>query len=315
METIFAGLGPSVGPTTAPDSVDEALAAVAKLGASGTQLFANEWDIVVGGRIRDSRLARYRTAVERYPMGRTLHAPIAELNLFDADLDFQVQQFRAWIQVAAALGCPTMTYHPGRYDPAVQTHAAPEELLLRERDALAGLADDAAAAGVTIACENLHNPPWWPESRDSYSADPIRLVAQLEAIGHPSLGVCLDFGHLYLESVRAGFDFLDGVRRLAPQAVVLHVHDNLGKLVRHPQLATFSSQLILGEGDLHLPLGWGSVPLEPAFASAEFTREPICVLEIQARYWKDDPSVAMESIALGQSLTALAASPRPVLAG
>ena len=302
MKSLFDGLGPGVGPETSPDGVDAALTLLEERGATGVQLFADAWDVVLNGRVRAQRLERYRAVMANHALRATLHAPIAELNLFERDLPFQTQLFRAWIEVVAALGCRTMTYHPGRYDPELHTHGTLDDLIRREWDALAELAQAAGRAGVEIACENLHDPLWWgPVGRVSYSADPARLVALLTSINNPALGVCLDFGHMFLHAARVGTDFLEGIRTLAPHAVVLHVHDNFGKPLDRVRPAP-SSQLMMGEGDLHMPLGWGVVPLEAAFAEAEFRRRPICVMEVQSRYWADDPAVLDETLAAGRRL-------------
>lgn len=305
----FDGLGPGIGPATSPEDVDEQLAVLVRHGATAAQFFANDWDVVLNGRVRAGRLARYRAVAERHAadLRYTLHAPIVELNLFEAGLPFQVTLFRAWLEVAAALGCRTMTYHPGRLDPEIHTHGALEDLHRREWDALARLAETGRALGVTIACENLHDPPWWsPLGRLSYSADPDHLLMLLADVGNPALGVCLDFGHLFLHSARTGADFLEGVHKLSPHAVVLHVHDNFGKPMDR-QRPTVAGQFMLGEGDLHLPPGWGDVPLEAAFAQGDFRRRPICVMEVQARYWADDPDVLHETLASGRRLEAIAA--------
>jgi sugar phosphate isomerase/epimerase len=310
----YAALGPSIGPTASPGGLDAMLTRAARLGATGVQLSATDWDVVIGGRLMPRRLRRFRSIVERHALEYTLHAPVEELDLIDADLDFQRAHFCAWLEVAGALGCRTMTYHPGRYDAQRHHHRGPEALLLREREALARLADTAAGFGVTIACENLYDEPWWPAGTTYFSAQAHWLLALVEAVGHPHLAVCLDLGHLHLATRGSLPDFVDAVRRLAPHAAVLHVHDNLGRPVWRADNgdalspAAYSRQLLLGEGDLHLPLRWGNVPLEAAFAAADLRRRPICVLEIHPRHWCDDPGPAIESMAIATRLLGVASS-------
>jgi sugar phosphate isomerase/epimerase len=203
-----------------------------------------------------------------------------------------------------------MTYHPGRYDPANHLTGSVDDLLRRERDALARLAEHAATLGVVIAAENLANQPWWAPGKRQHSADPAWLTGLVGAIGHPNLGICFDLGHHFLASAVEGIDFVEGAVQLAPDAVVLHVHDNFGRPVSAPTgVGTVGpvAQFIRGEGDLHLPLGWGRVPLESAFSAARFRRRPIMVLEIDHRYLRDDPDTAGESLAAGRRLMDLAA--------
>ncbi|HEX2034282.1 MAG TPA: sugar phosphate isomerase/epimerase family protein [Chloroflexota bacterium] len=305
---IFDGLGPGIGPTTSPESVDAALSHLVALGVSGTQLTANGWDVVLNGRVVERRLVRYRAVVERYRLSYTFHAPIAELNLAAPDDAFQRQQCRAWLEVAAALGCRTMTYHPGRFDPAMDPHSTAATRLAQEREHLASLAETAQSLGVVIACENLVTQAWWPAGKRHHSADPAWLVELVEGIGHPSVATCLDFGHLQLASVIERFDFAAAAARLAPYAVVLHVHDNFAKPMQPPEAvggASPAMPVIRGEGDLHLPPGWGTVPLEAAFEAGRFTRRPIMVLEMESRYWRDDPDVVRESLAAGRRFSEL----------
>jgi len=159
----------------------------------------------------------------------------------------------------------------------------------------------AAAEGVVVACENLYDEAW-PDAEVSYSADPQCLIGTVEAVDHPCLGVCLDFGHLFLASATQGFDFLCAVRELAPRAAVLHVHDNLGRPQPRPRGESYGGQIIRGEGDLHLPLGWGSIPFEAVFMAAHFGRHPIFVVEINERFWRDDRAVAAQSLERARSL-------------
>ncbi len=77
---LFDGLDPSTGPTTSPESLAVALEDLARIGATGTQLTPNGWDVVMNGRVAAGRLARYRK-VCRLRASHTLHAPISELNL------------------------------------------------------------------------------------------------------------------------------------------------------------------------------------------------------------------------------------------
>ena len=83
------------------------------------------------------------------------------------------------------------------------------------------------------------------------------LVAQVTAVDHPNLGLTLDLGHLYLAARYCDFDFLEALREAAPHIRHLHVSDNFGRLG-----GVFDSMPVripYGEGDLHLPPGWGAV--------------------------------------------------------
>jgi len=91
---------------------------------------------------------------------------------------------------------------------------------------LAGLA---AASGVPVMLENV------------YETDPGLFIEVLNRTGAPNLKVCFDVGHLLAFSTG---DFPLWLKTLTPVIGHLHLHDNHG------------------DGDNHLALGTGRVPLK-----------------------------------------------------
>ena len=87
--------------------------------------------------------------------------------------------------------------------------------------------------------------------------------------------------HLYLASQTLGDDYLTAVSTAAPWVRHVHINDNFGKLDAGHDAET--SRLPYGEADLHLPPGWGAIPLAEAFARLEGYEGDI-VLEIKAPY-------------------------------
>jgi sugar phosphate isomerase/epimerase len=108
----------------------------------------------------------------------------------------------------------------------------------------------------------------------SYAVWPEQLVRQVEEIAHPNVGICIDFGHVYLASHWYGFDYVEGIRTLAPHTIHFHVQD-LTAID-----ATGDGSPTLGRGDLHLPPGWGDIPFDAVFSSIDFPRNPIFNVEI-----------------------------------
>lgn len=98
---------------------------------------------------------------------------------------------------------------------------------------------------------------------------------------HPAVGICLDVGHVAVAASFFGFDYLKECAAVAPLVHHIHLHDNLG----HPDLAEGGEsrvfeRLTYGIGDLHLPPGMGSIPLEDLFRSTAFTQNPTCCMEL-----------------------------------
>jgi sugar phosphate isomerase/epimerase len=145
-------------------------------------------------------------------------------------------------------------------------------LMQREREVLIELAPEITDWGGEFAIET-----WMPYHEYSYAVWPEQLSQQVESIDHPSIGVCLDTGHLFLAAYWYGFDFLSAVERLAPLVNHLHLQDLFA-------VYDSSGSGPLGRGDLHLPLGWGEIPFDQLFGSLAFPREPVFMVEISPKF-------------------------------
>jgi sugar phosphate isomerase/epimerase len=100
-----------------------------------------------------------------------------------------------------------------------------------------------------------------------------RVLAFLESVKHPWVRMTYDFGHDYLAADLFGYDHLATARASAPYVAHLHVTDNFGTF-NPARLGDFnlwraipySDLITTGMGDLHLPAGYGSLPLRTAYA-------------------------------------------------
>ena len=83
-------------------------------------------------------------------------------------------------------------------------------------------------------------------------------------------------------------DYLTEIKALAPHARHLHIHDSFGDPA---DLRTYSrsERLAYGLGDLHLPVGWGSLPWHELMAAAEFEPDVVFNLEVQGPYRSELP--------------------------
>ena len=173
----------------------------------------------------------------------------------------------------------------------------------REVAALRKLAPIAADLDVTIAMEN-GDPHLWEYAvliKNGKSPDELAkyhgrlrtsaIVAQAEAVDHPSIGITLDLGHLYLAAQALGDDYLEAISVAAPWVRHLHINDNFGKL--DVGTAYEGYRLPYGEADLHLPPGWGAIPFAEAFARLNAYEGDI-ILEIKERY-RDHLDEALEN--------------------
>jgi sugar phosphate isomerase/epimerase len=250
--------------------LDEFLRMVADAGYSHAELDPRAWDVWLGGTINAGALARWSTVLDRHRdrLSYTLHGPVEANSFENADRPVHVSLLNAAVELAGATGAEVTVVHPGWRPPGSVRPLV--ELLAAEREILAALGAQAQQWDGTVAVETWYSAP---RADYSYAVWPEQLAAQIEAVGHPAVGVCLDFSHLFLAAEWFGFDFLEGVRTLAPLSVHLHVQDTFG-------LADDRDVPALGLGDLHLPPGWGRVPLADAFRVGEFTREPVLMVEL-----------------------------------
>lgn len=256
-------------------ALDEQLRAVVDGGFEYAELDSTAWEVWYSGRVNGTQLARWVDVLDRFRdrLSYTLHGPF-DVNLFDwVERDLHARLLRSAIQVARAVDADIYVYHPGRRLP-MPTGAIRSmlETMSLERAILGEIAEEVADTGCQVAVET-----WMPYDEYSYAVWPEQLAQQIEAIDHPSIGVCLDSGHLYLSAHWFGFDYLSAVERLAPLVNHLHLQD---------LFAAYSPTGAgpLGKGDLHLPLGWGEIPFDAMFSRFAFPREPVFMVEISPKF-------------------------------
>jgi sugar phosphate isomerase/epimerase len=163
----------------------------------------------------------------------------------------------------------------------------------QEVSILRRLAPQAAVLGVTIAMEN-GDTPLWKKNLLRDNGVPLELlgryharlrigpiVEQIEAVGHPNVGMTLDLAHQHIAATALGFNYLDAVAEAAPYVSHLHLNDNFGKLDMgfHDE----ADQAPYGEADLHLPPGWGSIPFAEAFRRLA-NYDGYIIVELKERY-------------------------------
>jgi sugar phosphate isomerase/epimerase len=257
-----------------------ALDEAALLGVDYVELALYGIDLVANGRVLPERLARVKQLMQGRPFGCTVHGPLS-LNLMDGSERAHMQRavLRAHLEIAAELGAAHLVAHAGRFMPGDSVEA--EAGYARQREALIQMAEFAQDHGVTIVVENIFGL-----SAGRESPLPSRLAAELAAIGHPAIRACLDVSHAYVETDRAGVDFLDECAALAPFAKQLHIHDSFGKLWPLPPNHR-AERLAYGAGDLHLPIGMGSIPWDALLARCAFPADAIFIHELAPPYWVD----------------------------
>lgn len=283
-----------------------------RCGYDTVELSSTGLDVILNGQVFHPQLDRVRAVTERFPLVYTLHPP-NRLNLaFGSDLALDKANFAANLEVCAALGANVMVYHSGlialeRPRLGLADLPTPDELVAaaqQEVDALKELMPYAAELGVTVAMENRDPYSWEVGLLRQLGRDPAelatfhggmlipRIVAQVEAVDHPNLGICLDLAHLFLATNQLGIDYLEAVGQAAPHLRHIHANDNFGRL--DDAYDGLGDRNPYGEGDLHLPPGWGAIPLAAALRQLP-DYAGILILELRPRY-RDRLAEALETM-------------------
>jgi len=232
-----------------------------------------ELALMIDGRIQRGVLDDLKNVCGGRALSYSIHAPIA-INLMDhpGRTALHLDVMKASIEITAELGARHMVMHTGICENG--SRAEIDAAYERQRAALEEVAGMAAGAGVVVCVETLPT-----ERADMHTALPSRLAYELQQIDHPNIRCCLDVSHAYINCGFHGRDLLEELAPLAPLAAHVHLHDSFG---RPNDIRTVSraERMAYGLGDLHLPLGWGSIPWNAIFSELNFPKSPVLMLEL-----------------------------------
>jgi len=275
-----------------------------ELGFGAVEIPAHGLDILLGGRLIRSRLQQLKDVLDKFSFRITMHAPDI-LNLQDTPRQrMQSDLFAACVDLCFALGAEILVYHQGCGNGS-------EADLQQEIEELARMGEIAAAAGLRIGVENGDRPIF-------------NLVELIQAVGSKNVGITYDFGHDHLTSGLCRYDLISGLHAAAPYIVHLHLHDNLGRTLPETTIPLATEEPLracpLGEGDLHLPPGWGSIPYHRMFNILRGYKG-ICILELHKRFFEpgyaatDDHPVLAAALQTAKEHLAVAAPRVPLATG
>jgi sugar phosphate isomerase/epimerase len=264
----------------------------AELGADAAEISLYGEDVIMGGRVVESRARELAAVCADFQFRYTVHGQIVSNFMDRENIAAQKAVVRAMLELCDRIGATVLVQHGGTGLRGNRAELDAFDQL--ERDTLAEMAEVAAAHGVRIALENI-----FANHQPEYRQTPAEIARTVTAVGHENVVGLIDFGHAYLEGTRAGFDWREQIRAMAPVTGHLHLHDNFGRpqtfRMYHP-----SEAAALGVGDLHLPLGWGDIPWEEVFDEITVLPGTIMILEIMDRF----DGARAESLARARALAA-----------
>lgn len=271
------------------------------IGCDLLEMYVPALNWVRGGHLVAAEAERARAVLAPYGFRLALHAP-NDLSLIRSALHRTVMD--AVLDLARLLGAERIVYHsaqialqdPHRFLAPLPDDAQLDDMWQQETGWLRQYGRRAADLGLALCVENrdphlweisalgMHQKPAWelPQYHQGIRLD--LLTRQVEAIGLPNVGLCLDVGHAHLA---APFwpepDYLQGIHDCAAWVQHVHFHDNFGRI---DDISTsLAERLVFGEADCHLPPGWGTVPLGQALKILhEAGYRGDIVLELRPRY-------------------------------
>lgn len=300
------------------DRLDEELDRAEAAGFDAYELSLAAVNVIRDGRVDEAELARLAAVLARRHLRYTVHGPMA-LRLTEPTGRHE-QIFLSCLAAVQRIGAEVLVYHSAQLAlrPADQdtgplpAAAALAEAWRGETAALARVARHAEQLGVIVAVEN-RDPHLWEVAALVRHGRPaadlpiyhagmrLDLIAeQVQQIGSPNVGVCLDVGHAFLAAPYWPTDFLAGIRAVAPHVVHVHWHDNFGRLDDRSE--SLSERLIFGEADNHLPPGRGAIPLAEVWgvlSAAGYAGW--LTIELRGRYAQLWPEVAAAARRLVQA--------------
>jgi sugar phosphate isomerase/epimerase len=251
------------------------------LGVDFVELPLYAMDLIAGGRVLHSRVKLAKAIIAGRSLRYTVHGPMA-INLMDVPERLPRHQdvLKAALEIASEFGALHFVLHGGIYDENRSSISA-DDLYAQQRDILSAFAEEAERLGVIITVETLFTTK--PGLR---TALPSRLALDIAAIAHSHIWACLDFSHSYINSAAHGVDPAKEVATLAPFAKHLHIHDSFGRPTQTPTYFR-PERLAYGEGDLHLPLGLGTIPWDELMRRLQFPGGVVFNIELPPPYWSE----------------------------
>jgi sugar phosphate isomerase/epimerase len=260
-----------------------------ELGFSHIEIAPHGAGVIYNGNLNKHRMRTLLDNLTEYDFKYTVHG-VNSLNLMNQKAgNVERQAFLSSLEFAAALGSPVMVYHAGRYTPE-ENFLLPERTKLTpsdikdmwnlERSSLQEMARIADQLGLTIGVETAR--PYLDASPYCYAEFLSELVRMVEEVNHPRVGITLDMGHTYLAANHHGYDLLGGIKLMASYVKHIHLHDNFGKPSASYE-RKMTEMAAMGRGDMHMPIGWGTVPASDILACLP-DYVGVVTLELRSRY-------------------------------
>lgn len=162
----------------------------------------------------------YKEALKKYDMTPVQAHEPAGNSIGDDDGEYYMKKTPRSIEMAAKIGCPSITIHPGSKN---HGHSTREEFVLGNVRAIKRLIPYAEEYNIEILLENIGYANT-QEFSNLYSVTANDLIAIIDEINHPLIKANWDVGHAHFN----GLDEYKELKTLGNRLHGIHVHDNFG---------------------------------------------------------------------------------------
>jgi len=202
------------------------------------------------------------------------------VNLMDQEyLNDHIEILKRDIEVSEAINSKILVTHFGYTN--IENYKDKERykrILQNQTEVYFKMAEYAKSHNVILAIENL-----FPFTHTSYAPLPSEIAQEIISINHPNAKTTIDFSHAYLNCTHNKVDFIDQIKTMVPLTKHLHIHDSFG-ILKKMDTYMHSEDVTYGQGDIHLPLGWGDIPFDKIFSTFSFSSDIFLNFELSERY-------------------------------
>jgi len=230
---------------------DEELQLARRWGYDAVEISMDGTGMIFGGHLHPEMLREALAGFGKHQFWYSVHSP-SSLNLRDREnRDVHLALAQSTLRFTREVGGRVLVIHFEQRSPDPRDETAFVEALWR-------LSDE--AGDVLLGVENIE------VERVETVIECVRRAAR------PNVVMTLDIGHAFLAAAQFQFDFLEAVQAARPLVRHVHMNDNFGRYdpLRLENFTLYRTQtpadtFPLGKGDLHLPVGWGAIPLDQVF--------------------------------------------------
>jgi len=256
---------------TSLSDVEELCSTFSQMGFDCVELSMEELGAIVNYAVNEHVIIRLRQMLSSFDLDRTLHCM---LNPLDKHRN-PTRLLRSVIDLARSIEAKILVMHAGETPISNEGGSCLEACKNDLASILRELGAHSADSGIMLSIENAD-----PRANVVRFGERLAdLVDLIETFKLENVGITLDTGHLYLSAKFRNFDFLSAASDAEHLVNHLHLNDNFGNTD-----GSGSADLRLGQGDLHLPLEWGSAPVRDLLKTFKEKYSGIYLLDLHPRF-------------------------------